>query len=153
MKSEPGEFSIDDLARRPGQVEPWDGVRNYQARNMMRDEMKIGDRVLFYHSNCRPPGIVGTAKVYREGYPDDTAFDPADPHFDPRSDSANPRWYRVDVHFVRKYPYKVTLNELRRDPRLAKMTILRRGNRLSITPVTQPQWRRINELANMSRVD
>ncbi|HET7587543.1 MAG TPA: EVE domain-containing protein [Gammaproteobacteria bacterium] len=147
MKSEPDTFSIDDLARRPAQIEPWDGVRNYQARNMMRDEMKRGDLVFFYHSNCQPPGIVGTMKVHREGYPDDTAFDPNDPHFDPKSDPDKPRWFRVDVKFVSKFKHKVTLDDLRSHPELSEMAVVRRGNRLSITPVSEDEWHCIMKLA------
>ncbi|HET6725593.1 MAG TPA: EVE domain-containing protein [Gammaproteobacteria bacterium] len=150
MKSEPDTFSIDDLARRPGQVEPWDGVRNYQARNMMRDEMRLGDRIFFYHSSCQPPGIVGVMEVYKEGYPDDTAFDPNDPHFDPKSDPKSPRWFRVDVHFVRKYQRQITLDELRSYSELSEMAVLRKGNRLSITPVEKAEWKFINKLADES---
>ncbi|HET8552230.1 MAG TPA: EVE domain-containing protein [Gammaproteobacteria bacterium] len=148
MKTEPNEFSIDDLANRPNQVEPWDGVRNYQARNMMRDEMKRGDRVFFYHSNSQPPGIVGIAEVCREGYPDITAFDPEDPHYDPKSDPDAPRWFRVDVRFVSKFQHKVTLDMLRAQPDLANMAVLRRGNRLSITPVSEREWRCVLKLAD-----
>lgn len=146
MKSEPDTFSIDDLAQRPGQIEPWDGVRNYQARNMMRDEMKRGDLVFFYHSNCQPPGIVGVMTVHREGYPDVTAFDPDDPHYDPKSDPDKPRWYRVDVRFSRKFQHKITLDELRAHPSLEDMLLLRRGNRLSITPVSDSEWHYIMRL-------
>lgn len=140
MKSEPSEFSIDDLAERPKRTEHWDGVRNYQARNMMRDEMKKGDQVLFYHSNCAEPGVVGIAKVVREGYPDHTAFDPEDPHYDPKSDPDHPRWYMVDVQFVRKLKRTITLSELKESSELSEMPLVRRGNRLSVMPVTKPQW-------------
>ncbi|MEJ2346822.1 MAG: EVE domain-containing protein [Gammaproteobacteria bacterium] len=142
MKSEPNEFSIDDLACMPGKTEHWDGVRNYQARNMMRDQMKVGDQVLFYHSNCDEPGIVGVAKVVRQGYPDFTAFDPEDPHYDPKSDPDNPRWYMVDVKFVRKLKRTITLQELKEhaDSELAEMPLVRRGNRLSVMPVSAAQW-------------
>jgi predicted RNA-binding protein with PUA-like domain len=140
MKSEPDEFGIDDLANRPDQTEPWDGVRNYQARNMMRDEMRRGDQVFFYHSSTREPGIVGIAEVVREGYPDDTAFDPDDPHFDPRSDPDNPRWYRVDVRLVRKLQRTITLSELKQKPELEGMQLLRKGNRLSVMPVSEEHW-------------
>jgi predicted RNA-binding protein with PUA-like domain len=142
MKSEPNEFGIDDLARMPGKTEHWDGVRNYQARNMMRDQMKVGDQVLFYHSNCAEPGIVGIAKVVRDGYPDFTAFDPEDPHYDPKSDPDNPRWYMVDVKFVRKLKRTITLQELKvhADSALADMPLVRRGNRLSVMPVSEAQW-------------
>jgi predicted RNA-binding protein with PUA-like domain len=141
MKSEPSEFSIDDLASRPDQTEPWDGVRNYQARNMMRNEMRRGDGVFFYHSNTKIPGIVGIARVVREGYPDGTAFDPDDRHYDPKSDPNNPRWYRVDVQLERKLARVITLAELKSHPELSELPLLRRGNRLSIMPVTAAQWR------------
>lgn len=140
MKSEPTEFSIDDLAARPKRTEHWDGVRNYQARNMMRDEMKKGDQVLFYHSNCAEPGVVGIAKVVREAYPDHTAFDPDDAHYDPKGDRDNPRWYMVDVQFVRKLKRTIPLNELKTYDQLAEMPLVQRGNRLSVMPVTQGQW-------------
>jgi len=140
MKSEPEEFSIDDLEKRPGQTEHWDGVRNYQARNMMRDEMKIGDLVFFYHSNCETPGIVGIAQIVREGYRDHTAFDPEDKHFDPSSDPENPRWFMVDVQFVRKLRRPISLSELKVRPELEGLALVRRGNRLSIMPVDETQW-------------
>ncbi len=140
MKSEPGEFSIDDLEARPDQTEHWDGVRNYQARNMMRDEMKRGDLVFFYHSNTDVPGIVGVAEVAREGYPDHTAFDPNDPHYDPKSDPATPRWFMVDVRFKRKLKRTISLTELKDQPALADFKLVQRGNRLSIMPVTREQW-------------
>lgn len=146
MKSEPDVFGIDDLAARGKKGEHWDGVRNYQARNMMRDEMKIGDQVLFYHSNCTEPGVVGTAEVIREAYPDFTAFDPEDAHFDPKSDPDNPRWYMVDVAFKKRFRRTVTLHEMRTHTALTDMLILRRGNRLSITPVTADEWRFILHL-------
>ena len=135
MKSEPDTFSIDDLAQRPLQTEHWDGVRNYQARNMMRDEMKVGDEVLFYHSNCDEPGVVGIAEVVREGYADFTAFDPESDYFDPKSDPAKPTWIMVDVRFVRKLQRTISLRELKNYPELAGLALLRRGNRLSIMPV------------------
>lgn len=147
MKSEPETFSIDDLAQRPAQTEPWDGVRNYQARNMMRDEMQIGDLAFFYHSNCQPPGIVGIATIASEAYPDPTAFDPDDPHYDPKSDRNKPRWFLVDVSFSRKFQHKVTVDEMRAHPSLENMVTLRRGNRLSITPVTEAEWHAVLQLA------
>ena len=140
MKSEPGEFSIDDLEARPDQTEHWDGVRNYQARNMMRDEMKRGDRVFFYHSNTDVPGIVGIAEVAREGYPDHTAFDPNDPHYDPKSDPAKPRWVMVDIRFKRKLKRTIPLAELKDQAALADFKLVQRGNRLSIMPLTPEQW-------------
>ena len=146
MKTEPGEFGIDDLAKRPRKTEPWDGVRNYQARNMMRDEMKKGDRVFVYHSNCEAPGIVGIAKVVREGYPDPTAFDPEDRHYDPKSDPANPRWYLVDVKFERKLRRTISLAELKAQAALEGMALVRRGNRLSVMPVSEREWEYILSL-------
>ncbi len=140
MKSEPGAFSIDDLASRPGQTEPWDGVRNYQARNMMRDEMRVGDPVFFYHSNCEVPGIVGIARIAREAYPDHTAFDPQHIHYDSGSDPTNPRWFMVDVQFERRLGRTIPLSELKDRPELDGFALVRRGNRLSVMPVTQAQW-------------
>ena len=146
MKTEPNEFGIDDFADCPDQTEPWDGVRNYQARNMMRDDMKNGDRVFIYHSNCDEPGIVGVAQVVREGYPDPTAFDPDDKHFDPKSDPDNPRWYLVDVKFERKLRRTITLAELKSQGALAGMALVRRGNRLSVMPVSGDEWEHILSL-------
>ena len=140
MKSEPGAFGIEDLQALPEQTEHWDGVRNYQARNMMRDDMKEGDLVFFYHSNCPEPAIVGIMQVVREGYPDFTAFDPGSKHFDPKNDPANPRWMMVDVQFVRTLTRPIPLSELKQYPELVGMQLLRKGNRLSITPVTEEQW-------------
>lgn len=148
MKSEPNAFSFDDLKRSDQQTTHWDGVRNYQARNMMRDQMRIGDLIFFYHSNCKPPGIVGVAKVVSEAYPDHTAFDPDDHHFDPKSDPENPRWMMVDVQYVEDLPRLVGLDEMRSIQALEEMQVLRRGNRLSITPVTQDEWDTIIQLAN-----
>ena len=153
MKSEPGEFSIDDLAAAPDQREHWDGVRNYQARNMMRDQMQIGDQVLFYHSNTRVPGVVGIAEVVAEAYPDHTAFDPEDPHFDPKSDPDRPRWYMVDVGYIRHTRRTIPLPELKASPELAEMPLVRKGNRLSIMPVTPEQWSFILSLEDASGGD
>jgi predicted RNA-binding protein with PUA-like domain len=142
FKSEPGEFSIDDLASMPGRTEHWDGVRNYQARNFMRDEMRKGDLAFFYHSSCAQPAIVGIVEVCREAYPDHTAFDPTDKHFDEKSDPQDPRWYMVDVKLVRRFDAPVTLKQLKsyenRD--LKDFTLLRRGNRLSVMPVARKHW-------------
>lgn len=140
MKSEPEAFSIQDLQEMPEQTEHWDGVRNYQARNMMRDDMKVGDQVFFYHSNCKEPGIVGMMEVVKEGYPDFTAFDPQSKYFDPKSDPEKPRWFMVDIKFIREFKRTITLTELKQYDELAGMQLLRRGNRLSITPVTEEQW-------------
>ncbi len=141
MKSEPGEFSIDDLAARPTQTEGWYGVRNYQARNFMRDDMAIGDRAFFYHSNTQVPGVVGLMRIARAGYPDDTAFDPEDPHFDPKSEPTAPRWYRVDVTFERKLARTIALAELKEHTgALDGLPLLRKGNRLSVMPVAKAHW-------------
>ncbi|MHB8745164.1 MAG: EVE domain-containing protein [Gammaproteobacteria bacterium] len=140
MKSEPDAFSIDDLRKRPKQTEPWDGVRNYQARNMLRDQMKKGDLAFFYHSSCAEPGIVGIMEIVRAGYPDSSAFDPDDHHYDPKSSPDAPRWFRVDVRFKRKLRRTITLAELKEQPKLADMGLLARGNRLSTMPVTKRQW-------------
>ena len=148
MKSEPSECSIDDLADAPDQALPWVGVRNYQARNFMRDEMRVGDAVLFYHSSCPQPGIAGLAEVSSAAYPDATQFDPASPYFDPKSAPATPRWLHVDVRLVRKTRL-LALTEMRAAASLASMRVLERGNRLSITPVTPDEWRAV--LALLSR--
>ncbi|MCK6426931.1 MAG: EVE domain-containing protein [Burkholderiaceae bacterium] len=139
MKIEPDECSIDDLARRPGQCVPWTGVRNYQARNFMRDAMRIGDGVLYYHSSCAEPGIAGLAEVASAPYPDATQFDPASPWYDPKATPAAPRWVNVDIR-LRRRTRLLGLAELRRHPELATMQLLRPGNRLSITPVSAAEW-------------
>ena len=146
MKSEPDVFGIDHLRKMPKQTEHWDGVRNYQARNMLRDQMQVGDRVFFYHSNCDEPGIVGIAKIVRAGYPDHTAQNPDSKYYDPKSDTDNPRWYMVDVKFERKLKRTISLNELKADAELGDMALVRRGNRLSIMPVTAEQWEYILSL-------
>ena len=141
MKSEPDTFSIDDLARRGR--EPWDGVRNYQARNFMRDGMRVGDGVFFYHSNCAEPGIVGLAEVASEAYPDPSQFDPKSDYFDPGASRDNPRWMLVDVGFVRKLKRTITLKELQALPAFAEMPLVRKGNRLSVMPVKATEWKTI----------
>ena len=143
MKSEPDEVSIDDLAAAPERIVPWFGVRNYQARNFMRDAMQIGDQAFFYHSGCAEPGIAGICEVCSEPYPDATQFDPASPYFDPKSSRDKPRWLLRDVRFVAKSRY-LPLAEMRACPELANMRLLARGNRLSITPVTTEEWAFIN---------
>ena len=140
MKSEPGEFSIDDLQQKPDQTEPWDGVRNYQARNFMRDAMRVGDQAFFYHSNCKAPGIVGIMEIVREGYPDHTAFDPGSNHFDPKSDPDKPRWMMVDVKYVRHTERVISLAELKEHDELAGMKLLQKGNRLSVMPLSEHEW-------------
>jgi predicted RNA-binding protein with PUA-like domain len=149
MKSEPDAFSIDDLARAPKKTTCWDGVRNYQARNMLRDQMKKGDLAFFYHSNCEVPGIVGVVEIVREGYPDHTAFDPEDHHFDPKSDPENPRWFMVDVKLKKKFSRVVSLRELKActDKSLSGFQLLAKGNRLSVMPVTALQWKFIESLS------
>ena len=145
MKSEPDEFSIDDLAKAPRKTSPWTGIRNYQARNFMRDDMGVGDCALFYNSSCPEPGIVGIMKVSRKAYPDETQFDPASAYFDAKSTRENPRWLHVAVTYVRKTRW-IGLAELRAHPALADMRVLQRGNRLSITPVTPEEWHYITAL-------
>lgn len=145
MKSEPGECSIDDLAAAPHQTVPWVGVRNYQSRNYMRDQMRVGDGVLFYHSSCPEPGVAGLAEVASAAYPDATQFDAANEYFDPKSSPDAPRWLHVDVRLVRKTRL-LSLREMRDAPALATMLVLRRGNRLSITPVTAAEWQAVNKL-------
>ena len=142
MKSEPDEASIDDLASALGQRLPWTGVRNYQARNFMRDRMRIGDGVLFYHSSCAEPGIVGLAEVCSAAYPDETQFDRKSKYFDPKSTRDAPRWMHVEVKLVEKTRL-LSLREMRERPELAGMTVLRPGNRLSITPVQPQEWRAV----------
>ncbi len=142
FKSEPSTFSLEDLKKRPGSTEHWDGVRNFQARNTLRDEVKEGDLVLFYHSSIPEPAVVGIAEVVRGGYPDWTACDPRSEHFDPRSTEAKPIWYMVDVRYVKSFPRSVTLAELKTIPELADMVLLRKS-RLSIQPVREKQWQSI----------
>jgi len=155
MKSEPESFSIDDLER--VQMTSWDGVRNYQARNYLRSQRK-GDRILFYHSSCAEPGVVGIAEVAREAYPDDSAFDPTDKHYDPKSDPADPTWYMPDIKFVRRLPRVVTLHELQGRPELEGLLLTRKGNRLSVMPVSKEHFdfivavaRRLQPLGHQAR--
>lgn len=140
MKSEPDVFGIEHLKALPNKTDHWDGVRNYQARNMMRDEMKKGDKVFFYHSNCKPPAIVGIMEVVKEGYVDHTAFDPDQKYHDPKSNPDNPRWYMVDVKHVRDLKREIPLDELKQYPELSDMKLVQKGNRLSIMPVTKDEW-------------
>ena len=143
MKSEPAECSVDDALAAPNATVPWVGVRNYQARNFMRDQMRMGDGVLFYHSSCAEPGIVGIARVASAAYPDPTQFDSKSPYHDPASKPESPRWVLVDVQVLRKVVPTLGLRELRARPQLAEMLVLRKGNRLSITPVEPPHWKAI----------
>lgn len=146
MKSEPSCFSIDDLRTSPHQMTSWDGVRNYQARNFMRHDMRKGDLIFFYHSNCNPPGIVGIAEVASEAYPDHTAYDPNSDHPDLKSTPENPRWFMVDVRFVKKFSSIISLEELKCHPELSAMQLLRKGNRLSVLPVRPEDWNYISTL-------
>jgi predicted RNA-binding protein with PUA-like domain len=147
VKSEPTTFSFDDLLARPDQTTFWDGVRNYTARTFLRDGMKLGDRVFFYHSNAEPSAIVGICEVVREGYPDHTALDPKDPHFDPDSDPNDPKWFMVDLRAVRRLPRPLPLPELRARKELAGMALLRIG-RLSVSPVRAQEWRVIMDMVD-----
>ncbi|MDX9739619.1 MAG: EVE domain-containing protein [Gammaproteobacteria bacterium] len=147
LKSEPSTFSIDDLMNRPDRREHWDGVRNYQARNHLR-AMRSGDLAFFYHSSCAQPGIVGTMRIVREAYPDPSALDPASPYHDPRASADDPRWFMVDVEYQQRIDPPIGLNELRSHPELEGLIILRRGNRLSVTPIEAEEWRFILSLAS-----
>ncbi|MBU6954669.1 EVE domain-containing protein [Hahella sp. HN01] len=139
MKTEPDAFSIDDLANSPEGVSGWDGVRNYQARNFMRDDMKVGDQVFIYHSSCPEPGVAGIAEVCREAYPDPSSFDPESPYYDPKSTEENPRWWCVSVKFVRKLKKVVPLGEIKLNPALQDMALVKRS-RLSVMPVESHEW-------------
>lgn len=147
FKSEPETFSIDHLAACVNQTTAWEGVRNYQARNSLRDEVAVGDEVLFYHSSADPSGVVGRCRVTKAGYPDRTALDPESPYHDPKSTEAEPRWYLVDVQLVEKFPRIIPLGELKTTPGLEDMLVIRKGMRLSIQPVTPPQWKTVLQLA------
>jgi len=147
LKSEPYVYSIENLAADTDQTTFWDGVRNYQARNMLRDDIKKGDMVLFYHSNAKPPGIAGTATVVRGGYPDDTAFDPNHKYYDEKSSPENPRWYRVDIKLKKIFPELLSLEFLKEQPELEGMELLRKGSRLSVQPVTKQQFDFVLKLA------
>jgi predicted RNA-binding protein with PUA-like domain len=145
MKSEPSDVSVDDALAAPDSTVPWTGVRNYQARNFMRDGMRVGDGVLFYHSSCAEPGIVGIARVASTPYPDPTQFQPKSPYYDPASKQESPRWMLVDVQVLKK-TRNLTLPELRADPQLQDLLVLRKGNRLSITPVEPRHWKHVLKL-------
>ena len=149
MKSEPDVFSFDDLWKAKKRTTHWDGVRNYQARNFMRDQMSVGDGVLYYHSNAKPPGIAGIARVASASYPDPTQFDPADSHYDPKSDPDDPRWWLVDVQAVEKLPRFLSREDLQGAKALAEMRVLQRGSRLSVQPVTAKEWRAVRKLAGL----
>lgn len=147
LKSEPDVYSFDDLLAAPNQTTLWDSIRNYQARNFMRDDMQVGDGVLFYHSNAKPPGVAGFAEVVSEPYPDPTQFDPEHKYFDPKSPRDNPRWILVDVRAVEPVEELVSLSALKADPRLADMAVVQKGSRLSVQPVTPDEWRVVRGLA------
>jgi len=147
MKTEPGCFSLDDLKNAPAATSCWDGVRNYQARNLLRDTIKPGDGVLFYHSNIAQPAIVGLAQVVSHGYPDHTALDPTQEHFDPRATPDNPIWYMVDVQYRATLSVPLTRQTLAQHPLLSGMGVLKKGNRLSVQPVTPDEWRAVLSLA------
>jgi predicted RNA-binding protein with PUA-like domain len=147
MKSEPTCFSLDDLEQSPGGVAAWDGVRNFQARNLLRDAIKAGDGVLFYHSSCAVPAIVGVAEVVRGGYPDHTAQDPRSAHYDPQATPTRPIWFMVDVAFRARLPQPLSRDQLRAHPELCGMQVLQRGSRLSVQPVTAAEWRNVLALA------
>ena len=146
LKTEPSTFSFDDLWNAPNRTAFWDGVRNYQARNILRDQMKSGDKVFIYYSSTDPTGIVGTAEVVKDGYPDHTAFDPKDPHYDPKSRPDEPTWYMVDVKAVKRFTEIITLERLRGVKGLEKMVLLQKGSRLSVQPVTPNEWAIIERL-------
>jgi predicted RNA-binding protein with PUA-like domain len=148
MKSEPEVFSIDDLINAKNQTTFWDGVRNYQARNYIRDEMKVGDKVIFYHSNSEPPSAVGVCEIVKEAYPDFTAFDPDNPHYDPKSKKDSPTWFMVDIKFVKKFSHFVSINEMRENKKLQNMKLLQRGNRLSVMPLSKDEF---NEIIKMGK--
>lgn len=145
MKSEPSSFSIDDLAKKLQQTEPWDGVRNYQARNFLQ-AMKKGDQAFFYHSSCPKPGIVGIVEIIKTAYPDKTAFDPSNHHYDAKSKPSRPRWFCVDVKLIKKFKQAITLETLKKQPYLTSMRLLQKGNRLSIMPITLQEWQAILKL-------
>ncbi|WP_166831086.1 EVE domain-containing protein [Thalassoroseus pseudoceratinae] len=149
FKSEPNAYSISDLLQEKKQTTFWDGVRNYQARNFLRDDVQVGDGVFFYHSNTKPLAIVGTMRVVKAGYPDHTAFDENDHHYDPKSDPENPTWYHVDVKLEQEFPEPVTRDMLKEDEETAGMMVLARGSRLSIQPVTPDEWAAVHRLAGV----
>jgi predicted RNA-binding protein with PUA-like domain len=153
MKSEPDVFPYSDLVKSKNSTTLWDGVRNYQARNMMRDDMKVGDLVLYYHSNTKPPGIVAVAEVVKEGYVDPTQFDPKDSHFDPKSKPENPRWFVVDIKAKAELPKYVPLDDLKANPKLAEMAVVQRGQRLSVQPVSAAHFREVLRMGGLKAAD
>ena len=153
FKTEPDELSIDDLKAEPSRSFLWDGVRNYQARNFLRDQVQLGDQVLIYHSSCKPPGIAGIARVSRTAYPDPSQFDATSPYFDAKSTTDNPRWVAVDVQFEQKFDQLLMLDMLKKYTKLANMPLVRKGNRLSVMPVTDDEWHAILSLKALSPQD
>ena len=149
IKSEPSEFSIEDLEKSTNQTTYWDGVRNYQARNYIRDELKIGDKVLFYHSNTEPNAVVGVCEVVKEAYPDHTQFDSKHVHYDPKADMKHPAWFMLDIKFVKKFKRPITLEEIKTNLKLAKMKLVHKGNRLSVMPVTPDEFEEILKMGNL----
>ena len=147
FKTEPDAFSIDDLANRPQQTEPWDGVRNYQARNFLRDDIALGDKVFIYHSSCKTVGIAGIAEVVKAGYPDTTQFDPESKYYDPKSSETEPRWYRVDVKFVEKFSSVLPLSTIKAMPTINELGVVKKGSRLSIMPVIEAEWQQLCAVA------
>lgn len=148
MKSEPDEFSIDDLASRKNQTTWWEGIRNYQARNFMRDDMKVGDKIFFYHSRANPLAIVGTMEVVSEPYPDPSQFDPQSKYFDEKSTEDNPRWILLDVKLIKKFDRPVLRDAIKEEPELADMMLIKKGSRLSIQPVTEQEWVKVHQMAD-----
>jgi len=148
IKSEPDVFSIDDLSKARNKTTYWNGVRNYQARNFMRNEMKIGDKAIFYHSNTEPPAAVGICEIVKEGYPDFTAFDPNDTHYDPKSKNDNPTWFMVDVKYINKFNKEVSLSEIKANKKLQKMKLVQPGNRLSVVPITKEEFDEIVKMGS-----
>ena len=151
FKSEPDAFGIDDLAARPDKTEPWDGVRNYQARNFMRDEVKAGDLLFFYHSSCKDVGIAGVAEISRDAYPDASQFDPESKYYDPKSDRDNPRWFCVDVTFKEKFASVLPLATIKAMPEIEQLGVVKKGHRLSVMPVTPDEWDALYAKAKASR--
>ncbi|MGD8779614.1 MAG: EVE domain-containing protein [Ignavibacteria bacterium] len=148
FKSEPDAYSIDDLANIKNQTDHWDGIRNYQARNFIRDDMKVGDKVLFYHSNTKPTAVVGTCEIVKEAYPDYTAFNPKSKYYDQKSSPDKPAWFMVDVKLVKKFKYQVTLEEIKNNPKLKNMRLVQLGNRLSVFPVEKNEFDEIVKMGS-----
>ncbi len=149
MKSDPDTYGLEHLQKEPRKTTCWDGVRNFTARNLLRDEVQKGDGVLFYHSQEKPPGVVAIARVVKAGYPDPSQFDPADKYHDARSDPDNPRWYAVDIKLEKVLPQRVDLPDMRENPKLAEMGLLRKGNRLSVQPVTRAEWKQVLKMGGL----